>query len=106
MFPAVVPGCEPVPLGFPQDLLVAVPADPVVLVLEPRGADLAGPGGAVLGVRQADLASVTVGVDVQSGAVLGQRHDDGLPSPRVLGLPGHREAQTEAGHHRQQQTDR
>ena len=104
MFPAVVPGGEPVPLGFPQDLLIAVPTDPVVLLLELSGALLGVPDGAVLSVRQAHFSPVTVWVDVQPGAVLGQRHYDGLPSPRVLG--GHREAQTEAGHHRQQQTDR
>ena len=104
MFPAVVPGCEPVPLSLPQDLLIALPTEPVVLPLELSRAPLGVPDGAVLSIGQAHLASVTVGVDVQPGAVLGQRHYDGLPSPRVLG--GHREAQTEAGHQRQQQADR
>jgi len=104
VFPAVVPGCEPIPLGFPQDLLIALPAEPVVLPLELSGADLVLPDGAILSVRQANLAAVTVWVDVQPGPVLGQRHYDGFSSPRVLG--GHCEAQTEAGHHRQQQSDR
>ena len=104
MLPAVVPGCEPVPPGFPEDLLVAVPTEPVVLVLELSGSDLVLPDGTVLSVGEANLAPVTVRVDVQAGPVLRQRDDDGFSSPCVLAR--HREAQAEAGHHRQQQGDR
>ena len=102
VLPAVVPGCEPVPPGFFKNLLIAVPTVPVVFPLELSGPDFVLSDGAVLSVREANLAPVTVRGDVQSGPVLGQRDDDGLSSPRVLG----RRREAEAGHHRQQQGDR
>ena len=101
--PAVVPSCEPVPLCLPQHLLVALPAEPVCLVLERGCSYFALPFSARQGLWEANLPLVTVGVDIVPRPVLGQGDYDGFSSPRPRAELS-RHGQT--GHQGQQQGDR
>ena len=101
--PAVVPGSEPVPPRLPQHVLIALPAEPVGLVLELSSSNFSLSLSTLQGLWKADLALVTVGIHVLPRLVLGQRDYDGLSSPRRAGAELGRHGQ--AGHQGQQEDD-
>ena len=85
-FPAVVSGSEPVPLGVPQHLFIALPTKPVSLALEPRGPNPALSDCTFAGHGETDLALVTVWVHISSRGILGQGDYDNSTLSNIVAV--------------------